>query len=149
MKTGHEAAGGGAPGRRLRMLADLVESTGIPAELVSPDGTKLQAGQGEPAFRVVVHDESALTGGLDELALGAAYVEGRLDFEGDLVRMFDVRAHLVDRTPMAARAQFLLQLLSAVTSMNRKAISFHYDLGDDFYLTFLDRRHRLYSQGHF
>lgn len=131
------------------MLASVLESTGVPAEVVLPDGSAVRCGQGAPAFRVTIHDERALARGLDELAIGAAYVEGKIDFEGDLLRMFDVRAQLVDRTPWLSRLNFLLQFLSRRTWMNRKAIGFHYDLGDEFYLSFIDSRYRFYSHGHF
>jgi cyclopropane-fatty-acyl-phospholipid synthase len=35
------------------------------------------------------------------------------------------------------------------TRNNRKAVGDHYSLGDDFYLTFIDKKYRIYSHGHF
>src|SRR5204863_4736990 len=35
------------------------------------------------------------------------------------------------------------------TRNNADAVSHHYSLGDEFYLTFIDKRYRMYSHGHF
>lgn len=137
------------PGRRARILANVLESAGVPCEIVLPDRTVVRCGEGAPTFRVTINDESALRAGTDELALGAAYVEGKIDIEGDLFSVFDVRSRLADRTPWMARLNFLAQLLQKPASMNKKAIGFHYTLGDDFYLSFIDSRHRFYSHGIF
>src|SRR5688500_17488822 len=110
------------PGRRARVLANVLESAGVPCEIVLPDRTIVRCGEGAPTFRVTINDESALRAGTDELALGAAYVEGKIDIEGDLLSVFDVRSRLADRTPWMARLNFLAQLLQKPTSMNKKAI---------------------------
>ncbi len=137
------------PSRRAQMLARVLDSAGVPCEIVLPDRTVACCGEGTPRFRVTIHDESALRKGLDELALGTAYVEGKIDIEGDLFSVFDVRTRLADRDPWIARLSFLAQLLQKPVSMNRKAIGFHYTLGDDFYLSFIDTRYRFYSHGIF
>lgn len=144
-----QAAPGAVRNRRARILASVLESAGVPCEIVLHDRTVIRCGEGAPTFRVTIKDESALRAGTDELALGAAYVEGKIDIEGDLLSMFDVRSRLADRTPWMARLNFLAQLLQKPTSMNKKAIGFHYTLGDDFYLSFIDSRHRFYSHGIF
>jgi cyclopropane-fatty-acyl-phospholipid synthase len=94
---------------------------------------------------LVFRSERALAR-LDEFSLGRAYVEGLIDLEGDPLALLDLRDVLHDRTPLRQRLDFLAQLfLRAPTWVNRKAISDHYTLGDDFYLSFIDRRYRFYS----
>ena len=147
--AGSQPAGGLRARRSAQLLARVLESAGVPCEIVFADRSVVRCGDGAPRFRVTINDESALRKGLDELALGTAYVEGKLDIEGDLLSMFDVRTRLADRSPWIARLNFLAQLLQKPAAMNRKAINFHYTLGDDFYLTFIDSRYRFYSHGIF
>jgi len=136
--------------RRERFIADLLEGTGVAGEVRLADGTLLRCGDGAPRFRVTLHRDDALRRGLDELSLGRAYVEGDLDLEGDLLALFDVRKTLARGIPWSARLNFLVQLLLRPPSwVNRKAIHHHYTLGDEFYLSFIDRRWRFYSHGIF
>jgi cyclopropane-fatty-acyl-phospholipid synthase len=131
---------------RAAALVHLLEAAGAACELELPGGEVARIGTAPPAFRVRLRHERALHLPLDEFSLGRAYVEGDIDLEGDLLALLDVRARLVDHAPLAARLRFLAQLfLSPATRVNRKAIGYHYTLGDDFYLTFIDKAHRFYS----
>jgi len=133
---------------RIALLTQLLHDVDV--EVVLPDGEVLRFGQSPPKCRVTIHDERALSAGFDEFSIGKAYVEGQIDFDGDLLYMLETRARLVERTPLAARLAFAWGLIAhAPTRVNRAAIDFHYNLGDDFYLSFIDTRYRFYSHGHF
>lgn len=139
-----------AGSRRVRALARLLAATGVPCELVPPAGEPIRCGDGPPKFRVIVHSDRALRGAYDELALGSAFVEGEIDFEGDIWSLFEVRRQLQDRARMGQLLGFLVNLfLIAPTRINRRSIDFHYTLGDEFYHSFTDSRYHLYSHGLF
>jgi cyclopropane-fatty-acyl-phospholipid synthase len=148
--------GGPGPGGRLRRL---IETAGVPCEIVLPGGEVVRGGAaaaapgaaGEPPrFRVVVRSPRVLRGGLDELAFGRAYVEGDLDIEGDLWSLFLLRDRLGERLRLLPGLRLLAGLfLAAPTWMNRRAIARHYNLGDDFYHSFIDRDWHFYSHGLF
>ena len=131
--------------RRARLLLELLEQAGARCEVVLPGGEVARCGASPPQFRVIVHDERGLAR-LDELSLGAAYVDGLLDIEGDMLALLDVRNRLRDGARLGQKLRFLGQLfLRPPAWVNRKAIGFHYTLGDDFYLSFIDRAYRFYS----
>ncbi|HEV3071824.1 MAG TPA: class I SAM-dependent methyltransferase [Solirubrobacteraceae bacterium] len=127
-------------------IASLLTGAGANCEVGLPDGRTLRFGKEEPAFKIVFRTDAALKTPLTEMALGSAYVEGRIDFEGDMREMLDVRDHLAFGTTLAQKLRFAYELLlKSPTKVNRKAIHEHYTLGDDFYLTFIDQRYRFYS----
>lgn len=131
--------------RRAQLLLELLEQAGARCELVLPGGEVARCGAAPPQFRIIVHSDRALAR-LDELSLGQAYVEGLLDIEGDMMALLDVRSRLRDGLRLSQTLRFLGQLfLQPPAWVNRKAIGFHYTLGDDFYLSFIDRAHRFYS----
>jgi cyclopropane-fatty-acyl-phospholipid synthase len=139
-----------APSRRGAALTRLLESAGVPCEVRFASGETVRCGAGQPAFRVVLHSDRPLRAGIDELALGRAYVEGEIDVEGDFLALLELRRALADRTRLLPLLRFLGRLfLTPVTRMNRQAIASHYSYGDDFYQTFIDRRWRFYSHGLF
>jgi len=114
--------------------------------VVLPDGSECGVGEGPPAYRVAFRTSAALRLPLKESLLGQAYVEGAIDLDGDLVSLLDVRDHLPKGISPGAALRFLWELTGASpTRMNARAINQHYTLGDDFYLTFIDRRYRFYS----
>lgn len=134
-------------GEREQAWADLLQRMGTPCELRLPDGRALRFGEAEPVFRVILRDERALRAPMTEYALGAAYVEGILDVEGDFTAALDFRDQLPDGLALGQKLAVAAQLfLRSPTRVNRRALNFHYALGDDFYLTYLDRRYRFYSQ---
>ncbi|MGH7322286.1 MAG: class I SAM-dependent methyltransferase [Candidatus Rokuibacteriota bacterium] len=131
------------------LLRRLLADARVPCEVVLPSGETLYGGTA-PAFRVTIRSSRALRGGLDEFSLGKAYVEGDIDIEGDMLSLLDVRARLADRRRLLPLLRLCSTLfLRPATSINRRVVSDHYSFGDDFYLTFMDSRYRLYSHGHF
>jgi|SRR5579859_1613898 len=94
---------------------------------------------------VVIHDNSALRSMIldPEIGFGDAYMEGRVDIEGDLVHALEVVFQAMRRssTPrwFDQLASYWLQLLQSNT-LNGSAsnIHRHYDLHTDFYKLWLD-----------
>src|ERR1044071_1581453 len=118
----------------------------VPGEIVLPNRAIVTLGRGEPRFRITVHDERLLRRPQDELSLGQAYVDGRIDLEGDMLAILEVRKHLTDRFRLGAWLCFVTDLfLTPATRLNRRVISRHYTFGNDFYFNFLGSTYRFYS----
>lgn len=136
--------------RALRSFTQLLRYASVPCEVVLPSGETLHYGDTTPAFRVIINNEKAFRRGLDELEISRAYVDGDFDVDMDMGAAMDIRTQLTDRPPIGLLAKFwLARLMRPMTRENRFAIESHYSLGDDFYLTFIDRRWRFYSHGIF
>jgi cyclopropane-fatty-acyl-phospholipid synthase len=131
-------------------VRQVLEATGAACEVRLPSGETLQFGQTAPRFQITIHNDKALRYGLDELALSRSFVEGDIDLDGDMIELLDLRAKLLQGKSLLMRLQFLHQIfLRAPSRVNREAIAFHYNRGDDFYLKFIDNRYRFYSHGLF
>ncbi|TDV56018.1 class I SAM-dependent methyltransferase [Actinophytocola oryzae] len=130
-------------------LVTLLATVDIPGEIRLPDGSRLRVGTGEPVYTLTFRSDRALRTPVTELGIGRAYVSGDLDVTGDLGALFGVRQALPDKVPLRQRIRFLYDFARTPRSVNARAIRRHYSRGDDFYLTFIDRRFRFYSQGLF
>ena len=127
-------------------LRCLIDDFNISGELETPSGQVIRLGVHEPRFRVKVHREALLKTPQDEFSLGRAYVKGEIDIDGDMMAVLDLRARLADRLRLRAWFGFAADLfLHSATQVNKKAITDHYTLGNDFYLTFIDQKYRFYS----
>jgi cyclopropane-fatty-acyl-phospholipid synthase len=124
----------------------LFQGLGVPGEIKLPDGRIVATGEGDPRFRITVHNKRLLRRPVDELSLGQAYVDGDLDLDGDMVAILDVRRQLADKLRLPSRLRFLRELfLTPVARVHKQVIDRHYTIGNDFYLLFLDSHSRLYS----
>jgi cyclopropane-fatty-acyl-phospholipid synthase len=101
-----------------------------------------------PAFKVHVRNKRGLRAlvSFDEYAVAEAYVNSDIDVDGDFLQAFELRRLFSDDHPVLSLLRFLQTLLAGRNRTDKKAIATHYDLGNEFYWTFLDKRHRLYSQ---
>src|SRR5262249_15294894 len=84
----------------LRRLA--TQHNGAPFRLVPPDGNAIDFGPGgEPVFilRVVSPEGLDALASLDALNIAHAYMDGQLDFEGDLLEMLRYQEKLRDAHP--------------------------------------------------
>ena len=127
-------------------------SPGGPAFVVRlPDGSEGLVGQGVPEVTLVVADRAGLDalGSFDLATVGEAYLDGHLDAEGDLSRLIALRTILTDRHPVRFAARFVRPLLRGQVRSDHDSIEHHYEHDPEFFLAFLDRRHRCYSQGVF
>jgi cyclopropane-fatty-acyl-phospholipid synthase len=132
--------------RPLGELCAALHKLGVACELVLPDGATRSFGHGAPAFRITLRNELPLTERLSDLSLARGYVNGDIDVEGDLVALLGLRELLHFEIPLGQILRLGAELFLPATVTNARAIDFHYSLGDDFYLTFLDRRYHFYSQ---
>ncbi len=133
-----------------RISKSFAESA-IPFEVILPNGQKSSFGNGPPSFTVMLHDRHALRAfaSMDEGRIGDAYVAGHIDIEGDMLRPFEVRRSMSDRHYWITLWRFVQPVLFGQVRMNARAISDHYDINSEFFLSFLDRERPSYTQGMF
>ena len=127
-------------------LTQALRQLGAPCELVLPNGEVLSFGHGAAEFRIAVRNKLPLTRPLTDLSLAQAYVDGDIDVEGNLMALLGLRDMLHFAISLSQVARVGAELLIPATIANARAIEHHYSLGDDFYLTFLDRTYHFYSQ---
>lgn len=141
------------PARLKRILGSL--ASGLPRDTafeVELSGERLRLGAGQVKFRVAIHNRrgASALGSLDEKRIGEAYLDGDITVEGDLVAALDLRARLTDRHPLVYLwSTYGQRLLFGQVNRDKQWIQEHYDGESDFYLFFLDKRHRCYSHGYF
>jgi cyclopropane-fatty-acyl-phospholipid synthase len=118
-------------------------------ELALPDGSVQRLGEGPSTFRVHARNGRALRAlaSIDEGRIGDALVSGDLDIDGDMLRPFELRKSMTDMHPVVTVWRFVQPLLFGQVHTNRQAISAHYDIDPDFFLSFLDPRTPCYTQG--
>lgn len=108
-------------------------------------------GHGEPAFTIVASDEAGekALGSLDQFQVAVAYLEGHLDVNGDMQSALSIRALFNDFHPITWVSKYVASHVGLGARHDSRSISAHYDREPDFFLTFLDSRHRCYTQGAF
>src|SRR5574338_136023 len=104
------------------------------------NGREAAGAQAAPAFKVHVRTDRGLRvlASFDEYAIAEAYVQCDFDIEGDFLQAFALRRLLSDAHPLLSMLRFLQPVLSGRNRSDKKAIAAHYDLGNEFYRTFLD-----------
>jgi cyclopropane-fatty-acyl-phospholipid synthase len=134
-------------GRKISALVErAVAGSRISCAVVLASGETLRFGPGEPQFTLRFHSDRPLLGAMSEYALGKAYVEGEFDIDGDMMAMQEVRALLKPAGNLGILLGFVWQLAAMpATWINKKAIEKHYTYGDDFYLSYIDKKYRFYS----
>jgi len=124
---------------------------GVVFRMVWQDGEPVQYGQGTPVFTIVVKDKigvSALAS-LDATSILEAYMLDHIDIQGDISGIFAFRNMTTDSHPFRYFWSLAKPLIFGQTRMDRSGIATHYDHPPEFYLAFLDKRHRSYSHGIF
>jgi cyclopropane-fatty-acyl-phospholipid synthase len=139
-----------APTRSLlgRFAAQFSDSP-VSFDVTMPDGAVQRFGRDAPSFFVTLKNSRALRAisSLDEGRFGDAYVAGDIDLEGDLLRPFELRQSMKDFHLLTAAWRFVQPLLFGQVHTNRKAITAHYDIDPEFFLSFLDPKTPCYTQG--
>jgi len=124
----------------------------VPFAVAPAGGPAHVFGTGDPLFTITVKDRrgaKALTA-LDQFGVAVAYLQGWLDVDGDLAAALKMRKFFNDFHPIAFLSRFTPgALLHGRKEDDRRAISRHYDEDSEFFLTFLDTRHRCYTEGVF
>ncbi len=118
--------------------------------LVKINGNEYQIGEGEPVFTVKFHKMIPLAdlATSTSIALGEAYMDGMLEIEGDLYYALD---HFLGQMGKFSTDEAALKKLihSSLSKRNqKKEVSSHYDIGNDFYKLWLDET-MSYSCGYF
>ena len=121
----------------------------VPFAVTLPDGSFQRFGQGAPSFHVALKNGRALRAiaSLDEGRFGDAYLNGDIDIEGDMLRPFELRKSIKDLHLLTAAWRFIQPLLFGQVHTNRRAITAHYDIDPEFFLSFLDPETPCYTQG--
>jgi cyclopropane-fatty-acyl-phospholipid synthase len=119
--------------------------------LRAPGAAPAVFGRGEPAATLVVNDRrgAAALATMDAMAVCEAYLAGALDVVGEIKPLLALRGMFRDRHPLLRVMRFVRPLLAGQVNSDRAWIAQHYDREPEFYLLFLDGRHRAYSQGVF
>ncbi len=120
-----------------------------PFEMVV-EGETVRIGEGEPTFRILFHKTPPLGELLKStsIALGEAYMDGDLEIEGDLYTALN--QFLGQMGKFSTDTSALKKLIFSSTSKEnqKKEVSSHYDIGNDFYQLWLDET-MSYSCGYF
>jgi len=121
----------------------------VPFDVALPDGAVLLFGEGTPSFRITLKNARALRAitSVDEGKIGDAYVAGDLDIDGDMLRPFELRNSMADFHMLIAAWRFIQPILFGQSGTNRRAITAHYDIEPEFFLSFLDPKTPCYTQG--
>ena len=133
----------------LGRFAGLFGRTTVPFSVIMPDGAVQRFGEGASSFTVTLKNRQALRAisSVDEGRIGDAYVNGDIDIEGDLLRPFELRNSMKDFHLIVEAWRFIQPLLMGQIRTNRQAISAHYDIDPEFFLSFLDPVTPCYTQG--
>jgi cyclopropane-fatty-acyl-phospholipid synthase len=140
---------GATLGFLLGRLARAFANSDVPFEICLPTGRVQSFGRGAPSFRVVLKNRHAVRAiaSLDEGRFADSYLAGDIDLDGDMLRPFELRKSMGDFHLLTSAWRFVQPLLFGQTRTNRSAISSHYDIDPDFFLSLLDPVTPCYTQG--
>lgn len=107
-------------------------------------------GNGIPAFSVVFHKVPTAVELLTStsLALGEGYMDGNIEIDGDLYRTLDMFLGQLGKFSTDHKKLKKLIFTSMSKANQKKEVSSHYDIGNDFYKMWLDET-MSYSCGYF
>jgi len=131
--------------RLLARLGRRIEESGLPLAVRLWNGAS--AGAPQPQVTITVKHPLALAmlGNPTAGALAARYVEEQIDFDGPIREVVGLGAALTGATEgVSLPARRLARWARHTRLFDRKAVRSHYDVGDDFFGLWLDRR-RVYS----
>jgi len=146
-----DAPSAAAPARSsmLGRFAAQYSGASLPFEVVLPDGPSQRFGHAAPSFRLTLKNERGLRAisSLDEGRIADAYLAGDLDLDGDMTKIFELRTSMKDFHLLTQAWRFIQPLLFGQVHTNKQAITAHYDIDADFFLSFLDPKTPCYTQG--
>ena len=134
----------------VQRLADKVRAIGgQPLDLILPDGSRFNFGQ-EPRAVMAIRDQDFLPA-LTHLTLGSlgeAFVDGRIDIDGDIMAVIASAERLVAVAGSSATNRIAAVTARHTPKQDQQDIAHHYDVGNDFYQLWLDKR-MVYSCAYF
>jgi cyclopropane-fatty-acyl-phospholipid synthase len=128
------------------LLRKVYESAGRPPiRLILKGGGEVSPSDALPVANVTLSDRGTLMRLIldPEMGFGEAYMQGRLEVEGDLVALLEAAYQSLSESGRRRWFSRLLSRWKALTQSNslrasRKNIHHHYDLNTDFYRLWLD-----------
>jgi cyclopropane-fatty-acyl-phospholipid synthase len=132
-----------------RLANTVIAAGGAPLELEMPDGGRI--GFGLPVrVRVQIRDPRVLAQfARPTLAsLAEAYVQGRIDLQGDFLEALPIAERLAAAGGSSVSQRVALALSRHTAREDREAIGYHYDVGNEFYRLWLDSE-MVYSCAYF
>ena len=107
-------------------------------------------GKGEPKFSVTVHKLPGMKSLLKStsIALGEAYMDGDIEIHGDLYETLNLFLGQIDKFYTDRWKLRKLMFTSGDKNNQKREVSSHYDIGNDFYKLWLDET-LSYSCGYF
>ncbi|WP_042457077.1 SAM-dependent methyltransferase [Neobacillus dielmonensis] len=112
-----------------------------PVQITFWDGETVQYGNEEPRFKLKFHDVPSKSLLIQDpsMAFGEAYMDGVIEVEGNLKEI--VTSIYRSSEGFLGQGQLAVQLMKKLTNSTKRSkenISFHYDIGNDFYKLWLD-----------
>lgn len=141
---------GKAVSQGIERLAERIRASGgQPLELVLPDGSRLSFGL-QPRVVMTIRDADVLPALANPTlaSLGEAFVEGRIDVEGDIMDVIVTAERLAAAAGSPVAARVAASFARHSPRQDRADIQHHYDVGDEFYRLWLDER-MIYSCAYF
>jgi cyclopropane-fatty-acyl-phospholipid synthase len=120
----------------------------FPLEVRLPGGRVESFGPGEPLLRVEASNEAGVAAlcSLQELRIVEAYMEGDIDFDGDLFAAMDLRTVMSDRQLLAKAWTLAQPALMSRKRLNPEWIAKHYD-SENMQLFAIDESYQVYTPG--
>jgi cyclopropane-fatty-acyl-phospholipid synthase len=150
LKRATDKVVGKAAGTQLAKLGERVRAGGgLPLRIVLPDGERTDFSDA-PRVSLIVRD-SAVLSSYSQLTLGGlaeAYVEGRIDIDGDIADAIRIASKLVEAAGRSVAERPEMAPAAHQQHTDRVDISRHYDVGNGFYRLWLDER-MVYSCAYF
>jgi cyclopropane-fatty-acyl-phospholipid synthase len=147
-----EATAGPVYGVERFLARQVLDAFGdAPITLVLWSGEALSAGRARSVARVQIRDRGALWKLClnPDLHFGDLYSQGRIEIEGDLVRLLETAYTGTARAPLARALNRLRRFLNRprrnTLAGSRGHIAHHYDLGNAFYERWLDEEAMQYT----
>lgn len=136
-------------GALLGRFAKQFSDSPVSFAITLPDNSVQRFGLSAPSFRIILKNNRALraAASLDEGRFGDAYLAGDIDLDGDILSLFELRKSFTDVHPITTIWRFLQPLLFGQVHTNKQAITAHYDIDPEFFLSFLDPGTPCYTQG--
>ena len=134
----------------LARLADKLRATGgTPLAIDMPEGGRINLGA-SPRVAFKIRDPSLVSSfASPSLAtLAEAFIQGRLDVDGSLLDAMPMAEQLVEAAGSSVNRRFSAAYARHNRRQDKAAISYHYDVGNDFYRLWLDER-MVYSCAYF
>lgn len=146
--------------KRFNRLADLIQKQleavpdsprKVPFSLKDPDGKERVFGCNSPKFSIQINNDQGISAlsTMDQELIARAYLLGDIDVTGDFLQILSLRDYFSDKKGINFFWRLIQPFLFGQVKSDKKWISKHYDLEEDFFQLFLDKRHRAYSQAIF